>query len=136
KYPYSQFSVVEADFYIGGMEYPNLVMIDQSLYSDDSEEYLELVTVHETAHQWWYGVVGNNQIEEAWLDEGLTEYSTLLYYRHRYGQKKMDAISFKMIGKGKYQGLSVYTQGKEIDETIAKPIYRFSDWLTYDFLVY
>lgn len=135
-YPYSQFSVVEADFYIGGMEYPNLVLIDQSLYQPDSDDYLELVTVHETAHQWWYGVVGNNQIEEAWLDEGLTEYSTLLYYKHRYGQKKMDEMSDSILGEGKYRALSVYTQGKDIDETIARPVYRFPDWIVYDLLVY
>ena len=31
-------------------------------------------------HQWWYGVVGNDQYNNAWLDEGLTDYSTALFY--------------------------------------------------------
>ncbi len=136
KYPYNQFSVVEADFYIGGMEYPNLVLIDQTLYTTDQDDFLEIVTVHETAHQWWYGVVGNNQIEEAWLDEGLTEYSTLLYFKHRYGQKKMDKMKESFMANGKYSALPIYVQGKEIDETIARPVYRFPDWIVYDILVY
>lgn len=136
KYPYNQFSVVESDFYIGGMEYPNLVLIDKSLYLPEAYSFLEIVTVHETAHQWWYGVVGNNQIEEAWLDEGLTEYSTLIYFKHRYGQKTMDRVKASTIGKGKYALLSEYAQDEDIDETIAKPLYSFSDWIVYDLLVY
>ncbi len=136
KYPYNQFSVVEADFYIGGMEYPNLVLIDQSLYLPEAYSLLEIVVVHETAHQWWYGVVGNNQIEDAWLDEGLTEYSTLLYFKHRYGQKTMDNVKASVIAEGKYGLLSAYTEGEDIDETIAKPLYSFSDWIIYDLLVY
>jgi aminopeptidase N len=38
------------------------------------------VIIHETAHQWWYAVVGNNQVDDAWLDEALAEYSTTLFY--------------------------------------------------------
>jgi hypothetical protein len=34
------------------------------------------VTVHEFGHQFWYGLVGNNEFEEAWLDEGFNSYST------------------------------------------------------------
>ena len=64
-----------------------MVMIDTSLYLEQQQVWLEYVTVHETAHQWWYGVVGNDQIDEPWLDEALTEYSTILYYGHRYGKR-------------------------------------------------
>ena len=34
------------------------------------------MTVHECGHQFWYGVVGNNEFEHAWLDEGLNTFST------------------------------------------------------------
>ena len=59
------------------MEYPNIVLI-----SDDIADYdtYKQVIVHEIAHQWWYGVVGNNQYYYGWLDDGLTEYSTALFY--------------------------------------------------------
>ena len=136
KYPYANFVVVESDFVIGGMEYPNLIMIDHSLYQKNYRGYLEMVTVHETAHQWWYGLVGNNQVTDAWMDEGLTEYSTVLYYGHRYGQEKEEEVYENAIGLRKYQALSFYQGLKKIDETIHRPSYEFPDWAVYDLLVY
>ena len=53
EYPYDTYSVIASDFYIGGMEYPTLVMIDQSLYNEKDKFLLEYVIAHETAHQWW-----------------------------------------------------------------------------------
>ena len=78
EYPYSTYSVVQTEFVQGGMEFPALVMI-----SDDLEErsYGEVI-VHETAHQWWQTVVGNNEIEYGFLDEGLAEYSVVLFYEN------------------------------------------------------
>lgn len=73
EYPYAQYSVVETEFCYGGMEYPNLVMV-----TSGSTSYQEAVA-HETAHQWFYGIVGNDQINDAWMDEGLSEYLTYLY---------------------------------------------------------
>lgn len=83
-YPYSQLSVVKTNFCFGGMEYPNLVMISDDLDSSETDNY---VIVHEIAHQWWYGMVGNNEFEDSWIDEGLTEFSTALFFeRHQeYG---------------------------------------------------
>ncbi len=86
EYPYDTYSVVASDFYIGGMEYPTMVMIDQALYQDKDNFLLEYVIAHETAHQWWYSVVGNNEINEPWIDEALTEYSTVLYFEEKYGK--------------------------------------------------
>lgn len=77
KYPYGQLSVVETAFCFGGMEYPNLVFISDSVDRDVTYDY---VIAHEIAHQWWYGLVGNNQFSQSWVDESLTEYSTLLFF--------------------------------------------------------
>lgn len=77
KYPYSKLDVAETDFCYGGMEYPCLVMITSGM---EKRSY-ETAIIHEIAHQWWYGLVGNDQVREAYLDEGLAEYSTLMFYR-------------------------------------------------------
>jgi len=77
EYPYKNFSIVETDFIYGGMEYPNLVMISTDITNET--DYLNVI-VHETAHQWWYGVVGNDEFTYPWLDESLTEFSTILFY--------------------------------------------------------
>ena len=76
-YPYKQLSVVQTNFCFGGMEYPNLVMINDKITDNETYNY---VIVHEIAHQWWYGMVGNNQYSEPWVDEGLTEFSTALFF--------------------------------------------------------
>lgn len=77
QYPYSTLAVVKTGFIYGGMEYPNLVMISDNL--NNPQDYTNTI-VHEIAHQWWYGLVGNNQFENAWLDESLAEYSTVVFY--------------------------------------------------------
>ena len=85
EYPYSQLSIVKSNFVHGGMEYPNLVLISDEI----SQEDLAYVIVHEIAHQWWYGVVGNDENNHAWMDEGLAEYSTLLFFENNasYGEE-------------------------------------------------
>ena len=77
EYPYEYLNVVETNFVHGGMEYPGLVMISDAV--DVQSDFVNVI-IHEIAHQWWYGLVGNNEFEYGWLDEGLTEYSTLLFY--------------------------------------------------------
>lgn len=75
-YPYETYSVAQTGFCHGGMEYPSLSMISDSL----SEKELVYALVHETAHQWWYAAVGSDPVENAWQDEGLAEYSTALFF--------------------------------------------------------
>lgn len=82
KYPYAKLDVVEANFCIGGMEFPNLVLVSDTI--EDFDAY-QMVIVHEIAHQWWYGVVGNDQSNYAWLDEGLAEFSTALFFEKNSG---------------------------------------------------
>lgn len=76
EYPYETYSVVQTGFCYGGMEYPALAMISDAL----NEENCVYTIVHETAHQWWYAAVGSNQVENAWQDEGLAEYSMALFF--------------------------------------------------------
>ena len=66
------------------VEYPGLIVIAQRLYAGSSSS--EWVVAHEVAHQWWYNVVGNDQVDEPWLDEALTQYATVLYFEDRYGK--------------------------------------------------
>jgi len=82
-YPYEELDVVETPTRAGGIEYPTLVVISDRLYNGHPR--LEWVVAHEVAHQWWYGVVGSDQVDEPWLDEALTQYTTLLYHEFLYG---------------------------------------------------
>jgi aminopeptidase N len=77
-------SVVEADF-LDGMEYDGLYFLSNgfyNLYQGSPAEYLVAIAAHETAHQWWFGQVGNDQAIDPWLDEALCTYSERLYYEN------------------------------------------------------
>ena len=64
-----------------GMEYPGLVILDAGILDEDlNTGALEQIEVHEIAHQWWYSAVGNDEIDEGWLDESLTCFSTEVYF--------------------------------------------------------
>ena len=75
-YVYPTLSVVQTGFCYGGMEYPGLTMISDKL---DAEGNIYTI-VHENAHQWWYAMVGSDQLNCAWQDEGLAEYSSLMFF--------------------------------------------------------
>lgn len=78
-YPYDVLTLVDGPRGAGGamgMEYPTLVTGGVSWPSPPSVPRPESVTVHEFGHQYWYGLVGTNEFEAAWLDEGFTTFST------------------------------------------------------------
>ncbi len=90
-YPYAEFDIVGTPTRAGGIEYPGIVVIANGLYQPENR-FLQHVVGHEVAHQWWYAVVGNNQIEHPWLDEALTNYSTLLYWEAVTDERVADQI--------------------------------------------
>jgi len=77
QYPYRQLTVVQTDFLHGGMEFGEIVFISSTI---TEREEIDRVIIHEIAHQWWYGIIGNDQFRHAWIDEGLAEFSTLLFF--------------------------------------------------------
>ena len=87
-YPHTTLSVVEADF-LDGMEYDGLYFLSNgfyNLYSGTTGEYLIAIAAHETSHQWFYGLVGNDQAMEPWLDEALATYNERLFYENLFPQ--------------------------------------------------
>lgn len=90
-YPFNELDVVATPTTAGGIEYPGLIVVAQSLY-DREGGFFEMATIHETAHQWIYSLVGNDQLDEPWLDESLTQYLSLLYFERRYGKQEAEMI--------------------------------------------
>jgi hypothetical protein len=83
RYPFKTLTVVDpapGAGGAGGMEYPTFITAGTSFLMNrwpfDKIRTLEMVTIHEFGHNFWYGLVGNNEFEEAWLDEGINSYST------------------------------------------------------------
>jgi hypothetical protein len=76
-YPYGHITVVDPAWRsdTDGMEYPTLFTAGTSWLMPREDISLEDVTVHEAGHQWWYGMVGTNEFEDAWMDEGINQYA-------------------------------------------------------------
>jgi aminopeptidase N len=60
---------------------------------------IESVSAHETAHQWFYNLVGNDQLNEPWLDEATAQYATWLYYIDRYGEQNAQGFYNSLEGR-------------------------------------
>lgn len=105
--PYDEVDLVETGGFLGGMEYPGVIftsdasgvlagvpllgdLLRHAGFDAARERY---VVGHEVAHQWWYAAVGNDQIEEPWLDEAFAEVSTRLWLRQADGDDRV----FRMV---------------------------------------
>ena len=74
QYPYKQFSVIQGGD--GGMEYPMSTLITGNRGS------LLGVTIHESMHDWYHGVLGSNEALHPWMDEGFTSYASSRISQH------------------------------------------------------
>jgi aminopeptidase N len=92
-YPYTELDVASTPMQALGMEYPGIMGIALNLYDPNekvgglpSQVMLESTVAHEVAHQWFYNAVGNDQVDEPWLDEAIVQYVTGLYYVDTHGE--------------------------------------------------
>ncbi|MDX2544589.1 M1 family metallopeptidase [Streptomyces sp. WI04-05B] len=72
RYPYGEIDLVMTSGFGGGMEYPGLVLLGTTEEGG--------AVVHEVAHQWWYGIVGNDEYASPWLDESFAQYANARFY--------------------------------------------------------
>lgn len=107
-YPYETLSLIDFPKTAsgGGMEYPTLVTVGVNLFSPVKSHSPETVTVHEVVHQYFYGLVANNEVFEAWLDEGFTSYYTTKILHHYYGEAKS---YFRLFGSYPISGILFYS---------------------------
>ncbi len=89
EYPYGHLTVVDPAWRSGarGMEYPTLYTCGTRYFNPFGGGSPEGVTIHEAGHQFWYGLVGNNEFEHAWLDEGINTFATARVFEVAYGKR-------------------------------------------------
>ena len=107
-YPYTELDIVSTPTSALGIEYPGAIAIASRIYDVDNDYngvpariYLESTVAHEVGHQWFYGLVGNDQLDDPWLDESLTQFITLQYYTDQYGLG--GASGFKASLEGRWE---------------------------------
>ncbi|HEX9187472.1 MAG TPA: M1 family metallopeptidase, partial [Vicinamibacteria bacterium] len=113
-YPYAQVTVVDPAYgsASGGMEYPTLFTGGAAVFAPRELQSPEGVTLHEAGHQFWYGLVANNEFEEAWLDEGFTTYMASKATDHALGPRGWGRRYFGAgRGRGARVGVPVVAPG-------------------------
>lgn len=128
---YAELDLVEVPLdRAAGVEFPGLILIGEA-YADSPEDlFFDIIVSHEVAHQWWYAAVGNDVVEEPWLDEGLAMFSSLLFLERTRGP----ATARQVLDSWERTYLSA--RGRHADLSVASPTYQFPDSDTYAAFVY
>jgi hypothetical protein len=85
-YPYNYCTAVDGALSAGGgMEYPMITVIGEV----GSAKTLDRVIAHEVGHNWFYGILGSNEREHPWMDEGINTFYEVRYMRKKYSDGKM-----------------------------------------------
>lgn len=135
KYPYPTITAVKSDFIYGGMEYPNFVIISDDLVNE--RDYLNAL-IHEIGHQWFYGIVGNNEVKEAWLDEGLTECITALFYELNpsYGVEYQEVVASALSSYLLFVDVYEDVFGERFNTSMNRSLSEFNSEPEYTYLIY
>ncbi len=85
-YLYNQVTAVDGTIAAGGgMEYPNVTVISSS----SNKFTLEIVIMHEVGHNWFYGMLGSNERDHTWMDEGMNSFNEERYVDTKYPEKNI-----------------------------------------------
>src|SRR5437660_5380678 len=108
KSPYDEIYITEQPNFNFGQSWPNLVYLPISAYTDSTQRWMlfgqinnkftgfvQEVTPHEVAHQWWGHAVGWGSYHDQWLSEGFAEFSAGLFLQQAVGKDwRRDYIEF------------------------------------------
>ncbi len=124
-YPYTELDIVATPNTALGIEYPGVIAITNRIYDVNGEfrdsptrVYLESTVAHEVGHQWFYNLVGNDQLDDPWLDESLTQFATLQYFTDQYGAQGADG--FRASLENRWAGIG------NADIPIGKPVASYT----------
>jgi hypothetical protein len=110
-YPYNQVTAVDGTISAGGgMEYPNVTVIGNV----STKEELEVVIVHEVGHNWFYGILGSNERDFGWMDEGLNTLNEMRFVAEKYPENTRLSDADGALGFAKklgFVGLSHKDEG-------------------------
>jgi hypothetical protein len=112
-YPFAELDMVDAPGAFGGIEYPGVIFIGVV----GPDDFFEIATVHEVGHQWFYSVVGDDQLREPWLDEAAATYTEVLYFESVKGSARQILDEFR----------SYLENASGADRPIGLPVSEYDD---------
>lgn len=129
-YPFTDLRVAVGPLSFRGMEYPQAFLLGVELY-DRYRDQLEIRAVHEVAHQWWYQLVHNDPVNQPWIDEGLSEYSSRIYYEAVHGN-----TSAEIMESRRWRAVLDGLIGRAEDAPLNQPVMAFANGTQYEGIVY
>lgn len=97
-YPYTEMDFVSTPTLALGIEYPGMIAVTEWIIEPDNY-LLEATVAHEIGHQWFYNLVGNDQLDEPWLDESMTQFATLQYFSDMHGETGAQGFRAELEGR-------------------------------------
>jgi len=140
-YPWARMTVIDpppdAASGAGGMEYPTLVTTAaDSVFFPDGVRLPEFVTVHEVGHNWFQGILASNEVDEAWLDEGMNDYIDGVVMDKMYGEE-VSGIEWGPLRAGITDArLEAVESFREMPDVVAQKSYEFSEYKSYGGVTY
>lgn len=114
-YPYNNITAVDGTISAGGgMEYPTITVIGNA----SSAKQLEVVIVHEVGHNWFYGILGSNERDHGWMDEGMNTLNEVRYMQTKY-PNNTELSDMVLNGSFHFNDLSHFDMGDYSYRTIA-----------------
>jgi hypothetical protein len=136
-YPYPRLTVVHPPSSAreaGGMEYPTLITTGGPWYGPPGIMALELVTIHEFGHQYFYGLVASNEVAWPFLDEGINSYAEVESMEAWLGPGNVASLGGLKVGNGPVKAT---TSNLSVHNTkVAQPAFAFPTGGDYGNLVY
>jgi len=129
-YGYADLRAAPAPMGVRGMEYPQAFLLGVQLY-DEYRADLEIRTVHEAAHQWWYQLVHNDPVNMPWMDEGISEYASKLYYQAIRGRSFAESLQAR-----RWQAVIDLLTARGADAPLNQPVAIYEDGAQYESVVY
>ncbi len=136
-YPYSTLTVVHPPAFAaaaGGMEYPTLITTGGPWFASFGTRAVESVTLHELAHQWFYGLLASNEHQSPVLDEGVTSYVEGRLLREAYGAGS--AVAWPGLAISMDALRRAHAAAHVHDDVVTQPAPAFSDFSSIGALVY
>lgn len=104
EYPWPQATAVQAALSAGGgMEYPMITVIDEV----GNARTLDELILHEVGHNWFYGILANNERTHPWMDEGINTFYEQRYNEEKYGSQNFNFLPDFVYGDSKIDFLEL-----------------------------
>jgi hypothetical protein len=137
-YPYKSLTVVDPEpgSAADGMEYPTFITAGTSWFAPEGwHEWPDSVVEHEFGHQYWYGMVATNEFEDAWMDEGINQYTEAKVMDSIFGPSTSH-INLWGGTEGELEDDRLFELGVANLDPIARNGWQYADFESYGGITY